>query len=293
MKKLINISCTILLMIAGPALAENWYVHPDGSGDAPTIQAAVNAASSGDDILVSGGEYYEEVVVDGKDLDIFFNNGIAYLYAPTPGSGTGFTFRNISGSSSVMGFTMEGFSRGVEVEESSTNVSFMTFRGCGTAAFVTGSGSSPTFGSNLVDSCTTGIMVENASMVDVQRQTIVNCDDGLVVGGGLVNAERNIIVHCFNGISVTGGSITVDCNNVWNNDFNYSGWSAGATDISQDPMFCYRTPGSPGLYYLHQDSPCLSANNVCGVNMGYQSTVGCTGTDTRESSWGGIKEIFR
>lgn len=40
-----------------PASARTWYVKVDGSGDAPTIQAAVDSAVAGDLILVAAGRY--------------------------------------------------------------------------------------------------------------------------------------------------------------------------------------------------------------------------------------------
>jgi hypothetical protein len=284
----------LLLSLVGPLMAKNWFVSPDGSGDAPTIQAAVDSASSGDNIMVEGGIYYEEVVVDVKSLSIKASGGIPILYSPTPGSGSGIVFRDVTGSPTLMGLTIEGFSKGVAIENSSPWLFGFSFKECNRALEVTGSGSSPLIIDNLVDSCTTGFLVEDGSLVDVQKHTIVNCDDGFVISGGTVNFERNIVAGCQTGILVTGGSISLSCNDVWNNDVNYSGCSQGATDICEDPMFCYRTPGSLGLYYLHQDSPCWAENNACGDDMGtYTQVVGCTGTATGDCSWGSIKEMFR
>jgi hypothetical protein len=48
-----------VLLLAVPALtsAEIWYVKPDGSGDAPTIQAAIDSASTGDTVMLANGVY--------------------------------------------------------------------------------------------------------------------------------------------------------------------------------------------------------------------------------------------
>jgi FlgD Ig-like domain len=55
----------------GPALGRNWLVLNDGSGDAPTIQAAVDsAAAAGDSIFVGPGKYAENVLINGKGLVI-------------------------------------------------------------------------------------------------------------------------------------------------------------------------------------------------------------------------------
>jgi len=47
----------VTLAWAGPASSRTWYVKQDGSGDVPTIQAAVDSAAVGDVILVAPGRY--------------------------------------------------------------------------------------------------------------------------------------------------------------------------------------------------------------------------------------------
>jgi predicted outer membrane repeat protein len=45
------------LAAAAPAAARTWRVAPDGTGDAPTIQAAVDSARTGDLVLAAPGRY--------------------------------------------------------------------------------------------------------------------------------------------------------------------------------------------------------------------------------------------
>jgi hypothetical protein len=47
--------------------ARTWHVKQDGSGDALTIQAAVDSSASGDSILVAAGRYFDskEILVEG------------------------------------------------------------------------------------------------------------------------------------------------------------------------------------------------------------------------------------
>ena len=58
----------ILFLLASPLQARIWTVEADGSGDAPTIQAAIDSASSGDEVSVQPGTYLENIDFLGKDL---------------------------------------------------------------------------------------------------------------------------------------------------------------------------------------------------------------------------------
>src|SRR5262245_36252312 len=44
-------------LFAGPALARTWHVRADHTGDAPTIQAGIDSAQAGDEVVLSPGDY--------------------------------------------------------------------------------------------------------------------------------------------------------------------------------------------------------------------------------------------
>jgi hypothetical protein len=55
-KRLLLVAASLLLA-ASSVLARTWYIQPDGSGDAPTIQAGIDSAWIGDIVELSAGIY--------------------------------------------------------------------------------------------------------------------------------------------------------------------------------------------------------------------------------------------
>ncbi|MGB2765026.1 MAG: hypothetical protein WBC20_11495, partial [Candidatus Aminicenantaceae bacterium] len=68
----------------------------------------------------------------------------------------------------------------------------------------------------------------------------------------------------YNGVT---GSPTLDYNDIWNNDANYIGTSAGTHDISADPKFINPANGN---YHLQLSSPCIDAGDL---NLIYNDAV--------------------
>lgn len=60
MKTINALALVVLVAIsAGSASARTWYLRPDGTGDAPTIHAAIDSATAGDVIEMACGTYNE------------------------------------------------------------------------------------------------------------------------------------------------------------------------------------------------------------------------------------------
>jgi len=55
--------------------SHTWRVNADGSGDAPTVQAAIDRASDRDVVLVGPGRYYETINLRGKKIHLLGDRG--------------------------------------------------------------------------------------------------------------------------------------------------------------------------------------------------------------------------
>lgn len=65
----------LLAVSVGPAQARTWHVAPDGSGDAPTIAAAIDSATHGDVVEIGCGEYSEWGLIVKSGLTIRSESG--------------------------------------------------------------------------------------------------------------------------------------------------------------------------------------------------------------------------
>jgi hypothetical protein len=73
------VAALVFLLFTFSADAETWYVKPDGAGDVPTIQAAVDTAAPGDTVLLASGIFTGtgnvHMVVPAKDISITSETG--------------------------------------------------------------------------------------------------------------------------------------------------------------------------------------------------------------------------
>ncbi len=69
----------VLLATPGIVRSETLTVAPDGSAPYTTVQSAVDAAQSGDRVVIRSGEYFEAVRVTGKDHLTFEGEGEVWI----------------------------------------------------------------------------------------------------------------------------------------------------------------------------------------------------------------------
>lgn len=95
------------LVVSGAARTNTWHVYSDGSGDAPTITAAVDSASAGDQIFVYQGEYREHDIVVGKQITIKGIRGAAHTRVNAGGLGRCFVLPAGAGPLRIESLTLK------------------------------------------------------------------------------------------------------------------------------------------------------------------------------------------
>lgn len=304
----VEAAIAFIVLSVNHGYSRTWYIKADQSGDAPTIEAAVDSASSGDTILVAAGHYVENTLDIGKDLHLLGEKG---AQETTIEMRTFFDYNLnviiISGASSnseVAGFTIKGgrgttitSGAGIDLRNSATFIrdNIIYDNWCQLGGGISCSGGSPVIRKNTIygnrggEGC--GIFIFN-SAATIDSNTIafngldcegyVACGQGgaIFVGSDLpVRISNNIIA--FNHAVQSGGiycathqeNIIFECNLVYSNvPDNYDGELQDQTgvngNISEDPQFCAVRPDSSGNFFLQSDSPCLAGNHPQGIGCG-------------------------
>ncbi|GJM43930.1 MAG: hypothetical protein DHS20C21_07720 [Gemmatimonadota bacterium] len=112
--------------------------------------------------------------------------------------------------------------------------------------------------------------------------------DPLIHGNLFSGAERDGLILCN---ACTNPELT--CNNSWGNGranwYNFADPTGTGGNISEAPQFC-DFPG--GVYTVSENSPCLPANNSCGIQIGAFGK-GCGPISVTPESWARVKARYR
>jgi predicted outer membrane repeat protein len=277
----------LVILTAGAAHATTWYVNPDGSGDATTIQMGIDAALDGDVVLVAPGTYSGagnvNLILSGKDITVTAENGAAQTVIDCAHSARGFFIWN--SSSTVEGFTIRNGSAvtggAVYSENGSPTVRYCVFSGnsatsAGGALYL--KQGTPEFYNNTFDGCGapsggTAWFQGPSTFPQFYQNIVCNSSAGGAFGVG-------------------GSPVAfVACNNVYGNaGGNFLMAGDNGHNFSSDPLFC-GIPGS-GNFFLQQISPCSANFSPCGSAVG-ACGVQCQVTATEPVTWGRVKSMYR
>ena len=268
-----------------------WRLAADGSGDAPTIQAAVNLAFDGDTLLLADGTYTgggnHGIDLGGREILITSENGPGATIIDAEGNDRVFLLDNVGPGGVLSNLTIRNGRKHqgacLKMSGASPTISGMIFVGNaagkdGGAIWCTG-GSSPTitgcvFIGNSAGEDGGAICSDSSSPV-IENCTIVESSAGNGGAGIHMSSSTGLISNTIIALSaqgpglacVSGSSFTVTCTDIFGN----AGGDAlcgtdGGGNISADPLFC----GPPGseIVSIAGYSPCGPAHNSCGVLIG-------------------------
>jgi hypothetical protein len=283
------ISITILLGLIATATsyATTWYVTEDGSGDAPSIEAAMDSASCGDTVLVGPGIY--KVFIDMADgVTLRSEKGPAETVLT--GLWTLVRFGKLV-SGTLEGFTLAGVPEAAAWEHGVVE--------CLDAYEV------HILGNVITNSARHGIYCDYCLDGVIGGNTIADpFGDGayfaiLVDRSYPMDIHHNICVGYPFGIGVRESMAIVRCNDSWDNGHDYWPQAPGdppwpwGSNISLDPLFCDREHWD---FTLNACSPCLPGNHPGGASC---LLIGALGKGCYDPSraepirWTTIKTLFR
>ena len=226
---------------------------------APTIQAAIDAASSGDTIVVAPGTYFENVDFHGKNVSVVSSAGAGQTVIDGRGVGPVVSFSNGETNQAVLhGFTLQH-----GVPDLAHN-----YAGGGVAILY----SSPTVeqnyildnvgsGSGLGVGVTNGAPVIRSNVIEGNHNTIcVNC-----MGGGI-----------YVSYNTTGGRVQITGNWIQDNS-NYQGGGiasngGGVMDVVGNVVVANRAQYDGGGYYEVNDTSPVLVQNWIVQNVAEEGT---------------------
>lgn len=293
-----------------PAYARTWYVLPDGSGDAPTIQAAIDSSSTGDTILVAPGFYSitedinireqdelyliseagaGETVIDAGGRDLYVNIGDSYFDMLLEVVVSGFTFQFFEFDA----IAIDGIER-VVIEEN-------IIRYNGDDGISVGICTECYIRNNVIYSNTYGIAGAWSNGMEITSNTIAyNTMAGVLLAQYYHYVmSNNVISNNYFGLESHSSDVDFTCNNVSDNVNNYAYYLSDQTgingNISAPPQYCAVYPLENGNFYFQSDSPCVPGNHPDGESCGLIGAlpVGCSTTANKVASWGFIKLLYR
>ena len=162
--------CVLSLVAVGAAEGATITVKADGTGDYPTIQAAVDASVNGDEIICEDGTYTGggnyNIIFSGKAITIRSENGWENCIIDCNSLGNGFCFNNDEEVNSVLdGFTITNsyspFSGGIYCSGSSPTINNCNITNCVTTS--QGGGIYCSYSNPVISNC---IISRNFAVVD-------------------------------------------------------------------------------------------------------------------------------
>ena len=263
---LIAVACA-----ASPAHARTWFVNVGGTGDVPTIQAALDTAVAGDTVLVGPGVYSiptTGVIIIRENVTFVSQFGPQATIIEPEVVGVVCPFL-AKANSRIEGFWIKRFfvcNIAISTSGENVEVAWNIIEVQSNAAGIV-IGASATISNNLIFGDGVGLQPDTFDIIYVNNNIILNGIDCFPYGPTLIVGACNDVI---------GFSCTLD----------------NTGSFSLNPQFC----GKAGTenFFLQADSPCAPGNNPIGIPCGLVGPlpVGCGTVATKEKTWGAIKALY-
>ena len=210
MKKLISVVMTLALLLAmavtTPVAAANTEIHDVYAGE--SIQEAVNAAVSGDTIVVHKGEYHESIEITTDNITLE-GVGKVILDGTDVGPASPGFWLGIWITSGVTGVTITGFDiRNYGIWEELPSEPFVIIEELGIGIWLESGSHHNIVERNKLSNCLFGIMASTSDDNIIEGNEISDGLNGIGVerAGHRNKVINNKITNCLGGIGIDEGS---------------------------------------------------------------------------------------
>lgn len=267
-------ACVALLFVSLLSTASSgrtWYIKTDGTGDAATIQAAIDASAPGDTVLVAPGTYYENLSITGP------HNGICVLSEAGPDvttviakvAGTVADFMGVDTTTTLKGFTLTGGTGAPNPEDPGT------FHGGGVRLYYC---SPKIIGNHIINNHVApgrGGGIQFFGSAGIVRGNVISGNSASFHGGG-IHVEHGSPTIVWN---------TISDNQAWANNAGPSGGGISAyystIAISDNTFRGNNAVTNGGAVVVDNCSVQIKRNivtaNQCGASGGGMFLFACTG----------------
>jgi parallel beta-helix repeat protein len=269
-------------------------VDDNGAADFSSIQAAVNASSSGDIIFVKRGRYDEHISIT-KSIILL---GEDKLETIIDGNGTGNVVTVNASSAVVKGFTIQ---RGAPsllfggiylINASQSFVSGNVFVSNSIGVYSKSSSNNFVLANNATDG-EYGIYLENSSNTKISVNNAANCNIGISTNFLSRNntiSGNNVADHGSYGISISFSSdTTIFLNEIGGNQFGIDIQSSSNIMVSHNII---ATSSQGGISLALSNNTVLFGNDITGNGQGiylYSSTNNVISANSLNNKWNGIQ----
>ena len=206
------ITCLVVCVLSGATFADTWTVDDDGKADFDNIQAAIDASSDGDEILVAPGTYTStaDEVVDmlGKEVWLHSSEGQEVTIIDGEGARRGIWCVNDETSNTIIeGFTItNGYSMNSGGGMYNTGCS-PTLNGC------TFENNTSAYGGGMANAYDSSPTLENCTFIG---NTATGEGGGFRGGGGMHNYSSNpFMINC----TFIGNTANFGGGAIYNNEY--------------------------------------------------------------------------